>query len=100
MTSSWIRNRQDAGSARCSSTPLEDDAFQASLDTAIARTTSFLIEQQDPDGFWVGELEGDTILESEYLLLLTYLGREGSETARRLARYLLEKQMAEGGWSI
>ncbi len=43
---------------------------------AIVRTRQWLLEQQHPDGYWVGELEGDTILESEYILLLAWLGRE------------------------
>ena len=37
------------------------------------------------EGYWVGELEGDTILESEYILLLAYLGRENSDVARKAA---------------
>ena len=28
--------------------------------------------EQHADGHWVGELEGDTILESEYILLLAW----------------------------
>src|SRR5207244_4184845 len=56
--------------------------------------------QQDPAGYWVGELEGDTILESEYILLLAYLGRQDSLGARKAARYILDKQLPGGGWAI
>ena len=52
------------------------------------------------DGAWCAELEGDTILESETILLLAYLGREGSPLAGRAAAYLVEKQLADGGWSM
>src|SRR6185295_7986865 len=48
---------------------------------------------------WVAELEGDTILESEFLLLLAYLGEEHTPLAKKCGRYLLEKQTAEGGWT-
>ncbi len=58
-----------------------------------------LLGLQKADGHWVGELQGDTILESEYILLLAFLGREDSEVCRKAARYILEQQMAEGGWS-
>ena len=34
-----------------------------------------LLARQQPDGHWVGELEGDTILESEFILLLAFLGQ-------------------------
>ena len=67
---------------------------------AAARTSGWLLEQQQADGHWCAELEGDTILESEYILLLAFLGREGSEVARRAARYLLEKQLPGGGWAM
>jgi squalene-hopene/tetraprenyl-beta-curcumene cyclase len=33
------------------------------------------LARQAPDGHWVGELQGDTILESEYVLLMGFLGR-------------------------
>ena len=32
-------------------------------------------------GYWVGELEGDTILESEYVLLMAFLGLDPSPSA-------------------
>src|SRR5437763_5429834 len=40
------------------------------LRQAIQRARACLLALQQPDGHWVGELEGDTILESEHLLLL------------------------------
>ncbi len=67
---------------------------------AIARTRGWLLENQRADGHWVAELEGDTILQSEYILLLAYLGRENSEPAGRAAQYLVEKQLPDGGWSM
>jgi len=76
------------------------DVVRSRLDPAIARTRDWLLDEQHPDGYWVGELEGDTILESEYILLMAYLGRESSETVKGAANYLLEQQLPEGGWAI
>ena len=45
------------------------------LESAIARARDYLLAGQSPAGYWVGELEGDSILESEYILLLAYLGK-------------------------
>jgi squalene-hopene/tetraprenyl-beta-curcumene cyclase len=47
----------------------------------------------------VGELQGDTILESEWVLLMAFLGREGDERVRKAARYVLAQQQPGGGWS-
>jgi squalene-hopene/tetraprenyl-beta-curcumene cyclase len=67
---------------------------------AITRTRQWLLNQQHADGFWCAELEGDTILESETILLLAFLGREDSELAQNAANYLIEKQLPEGGWAM
>lgn len=82
-------------------------AAPASLDTgadalsrAVDRTRDYLLQLQHPDGYWVGELEGDTILESEYILLMAFLGRESSEATRRAAEYIRSKQLPDGGWAI
>ena len=53
-----------------------------------------------PDGHWVGELEGDTILESEYVLLLAFLGREAEAVCVKACRYLRDLQLPDGGWAI
>ncbi len=70
------------------------------LNAGLARTREYLLQEQHEEGFWVGELEGDTILESEYILLLAFLKREGSDVARMCANYMLEKQLFSGGWAI
>jgi len=59
-----------------------------------------LFEIQDPDGHWCGELEGDTILESEYLLLLYFLGKADATRVRKACAYLRKQQLPEGGWAI
>lgn len=72
--------------------------FAAPLRRAILRTRHWLVERQHPDGYWEGELEGDSILASEYLLLLAFLGRERTPVALRVAERLVETQLATGGW--
>lgn len=70
------------------------------IEEALKRTRRFLLSEQQGDGHWVAELQGDTILESEYILLLTFLGRERSETAIQAARYIEQQQLPSGGWAI
>ena len=73
---------------------------RARLHEAIGRTREYLFSIQHEDGFWCGELEGDTILESEYILLLTHLGRGRSDKSLRCANYIRQQQLSDGGWAI
>ena len=75
-------------------TPPQADALRR----AVADARDHLLSLQRDD-FWCAELEGDTILESEYVLLLAFLGEERSEVAVKAARYILSKQQADGSWS-
>lgn len=70
------------------------DPINASIDAA----RDALLEQQNADGSWCGELEGDSILESEYVLLLVFLGREQSDQAKRAAHVLAAQQTDDGHW--
>jgi squalene-hopene/tetraprenyl-beta-curcumene cyclase len=80
--------------------PSKGNAVRASpLQRAIDRARRCLLAMQQADGHWVGELQGDTILESEYVLLMAFLAREDEDVCRKAANYILKQQMAEGGWS-
>ncbi|MEP6801844.1 MAG: squalene--hopene cyclase [Acidobacteriota bacterium] len=66
--------------------------------SAMDAARRYLLSIQSPDGHWCGELEGDTILESEYLLTLFFLGRAGDPRFEKAAEYLRRQQLPEGGW--
>ena len=66
---------------------------------AIARTRQWLLAQQHADGCWCAELEGDTTLESDTIIVLAYWGREDSSLAQRAAAYLVRQQLPDGGWA-
>jgi squalene-hopene/tetraprenyl-beta-curcumene cyclase len=74
---------------------------------AVARAEAALASLQNADGHWRGELEGDSILQSEYLLMKWILqqesqpmadGRDGPETLARIVRQLRSQQRPDGGW--
>jgi squalene-hopene/tetraprenyl-beta-curcumene cyclase len=67
---------------------------------AADAAVDFLFRIQREDGHWCGELEGDTILESEYILTMHFIGRSDTARARKAANYIREKALPEGGWSI
>ncbi|MBV8202223.1 MAG: squalene--hopene cyclase [Acidobacteria bacterium] len=67
---------------------------------AVEDAQGWLLRAQEPDGHWCGELEGDTILETEYVLLLHFLGRLEDPRVGKAARYVRRQQLAGGGWAI
>jgi squalene-hopene/tetraprenyl-beta-curcumene cyclase len=68
--------------------------------TAAARVAAWLRSQQSADGHWRGPLEGDTILESEFILILAWSGRLERPDVAGAARRILALQLPEGGWAI
>ncbi|QJW99032.1 squalene--hopene cyclase [Frigoriglobus tundricola] len=76
-----------------------DAAWFEELTGAVARGRTGLLARQRPDGHWVGELEGDTILESEFILLLAFLGKLDDPRITPAANYLRKHQQPGGGWS-
>ncbi len=72
----------------------------AALDAAIDRAADALVAKQASGGWWVGELQGDSILESEYILLKWILGQEADPDLPLVANYLRRLQNADGGWGL
>ncbi len=70
------------------------------IDIAAKQARDWLLYQQLSDGYWMGELEGDTILESEYLLLLVWLGRSDAKIVQKCAASIREQQLSSGGWGL
>jgi squalene-hopene/tetraprenyl-beta-curcumene cyclase len=68
------------------------------VERALAAARAWLGARQHADGFWCGELEGDTTLESYMILLEAFFGRLDSDRTRRLAPTIRAEALAEGGW--
>jgi len=91
---------QDGTAENSSSVASNIKSLRPSVRRAVNQTRHWLLGQQHEDGSWCAELEGDTILESETILLLAFLGHEDSELAQRCAAYVLDKQLPDGGWAM
>src|SRR5438045_243516 len=90
---------QPSGSVK-SSARLDTSLHTFGLEPVMHRARRCLLSLQNPDGHWRGELQGDTILESEYILLMAFLGREKEVRVRKAGNYLVTKQRPDGGgWS-
>lgn len=70
------------------------------LERAIALARENLLQLQAEDGHWRGELEADSVLESEYIMLLHFLGRTEEERVEKMARRIRRLQLPDGGWAI
>src|SRR5437899_12270530 len=70
------------------------------LTEAIARAQARLLSLQAPDGHWIGELEADTTITSEYLLLGHLIDRIDRRKEAKAVQYLRREQLPDGGWSL
>jgi squalene-hopene/tetraprenyl-beta-curcumene cyclase len=69
------------------------------LDSALRRGRRHLLGLQRADGHWCAELEGDSILESEYILLMVCQGRAAEPKVAKAAAQVRRTQLAGGGWA-
>ena len=70
------------------------------LEKSIERGANHLLSLQAEPGYWQGELEADTTLESDYIYFLFVLGKADPERIAKLAKYIRRGQLPDGGWSI
>jgi squalene-hopene/tetraprenyl-beta-curcumene cyclase len=70
------------------------------LEQAIERGADHLLSLQYEAGYWLGELQADTTLESDYIYYLHVLGKAEPARVAKLANYVRQRQLADGGWSI
>ena len=71
------------------------------IDEALQRGESWFLKQQNREaGYWVAELEADTTLTSEYIMLRRFLNLVDSEREKKAMRYLIQTQLENGGWPI
>jgi squalene-hopene/tetraprenyl-beta-curcumene cyclase len=76
------------------------EELQAFVSRTVDRATAWLLSVQAQEGYWWGELEADTTLESDYVLYLHLLGDLESEKVTKLANYIRLNQLPDGGWNI
>ena len=74
-------------------------AEPTTLDRTIEAGTRRLLELQDADGWWVGELESNGTMIAEHLFWLHVLGLRDPVTDRKLANELLARRRDDGTWS-
>jgi squalene-hopene/tetraprenyl-beta-curcumene cyclase len=71
------------------------------LDSSIASATQGLLGFQQSDGHWVFELEADSTIPAEYVLLRHYLAEPVDAVLEaKIGNYLRRVQGGHGGWPL
>ena len=66
----------------------------------IINARKALLELQGDDGYWCADLLADTTLNSDYIMLLNFLGNPNAKKIQKLANFIISEQLPDGGWSI
>jgi squalene-hopene/tetraprenyl-beta-curcumene cyclase len=73
---------------------------QLPLDGAIEAARDALIRQQRADGCWEFELEADSTIPAEYIMMMHFLGELDTPLEEKLTVYLRAHQADHGGWPL
>jgi squalene-hopene/tetraprenyl-beta-curcumene cyclase len=76
------------------------DADLADVESAIVRSREYLLSQQHAEGYWCGELEGDSMLEADYIFLHTLLESGDPGRLGRAFTEMMRYQNEDGSWSL
>jgi len=71
------------------------------LEHATHRSSEYLLSLQSPEqGYWVGEVEANSSLTSEYVFFMHFMESVDELRQRKMIHYLKETQHPEGYWNI
>jgi squalene-hopene/tetraprenyl-beta-curcumene cyclase len=76
------------------------DDMRSRVAAAVDACRKYLFSIQSEDGYWCGELEADTTLEADYIILHTLLGTGSAARMQKAAAWILRHQNEDGGWGI
>ncbi|MFE7133591.1 squalene--hopene cyclase, partial [Streptomyces sp. NPDC057638] len=65
---------------------------------AMERATEHLLNRQDPEGWWKGDLETNVTMDAEDLMLRQFLGVADPGVTQAAARHIRSQQRDDGTW--
>jgi squalene-hopene/tetraprenyl-beta-curcumene cyclase len=74
--------------------------FDQELGAAITRSQSYLLTEQKPEGYWVGELMVDSTLVSDTIAYHHWNGKVDLAWQKKAVNHILSMQLPDGGWNI
>jgi squalene-hopene/tetraprenyl-beta-curcumene cyclase len=76
------------------------DDMLGRVSAGMEKARDHLFSRQHKDGYWCGELEADTTLESDYIIIHTLLGTGNRSRMERAVPEIIRHQNDDGGWPI
>ena len=73
---------------------------QIELETAIERSQAYLLSQQKPEGYWIGELMVDATLVADMIAYHHWDGKVDPQWQRKAVNHIFSMQLPDGGWNI
>ena len=70
------------------------------VETAIKRSQGYLLSNQKPEGYWVGELMVDSTLVSDTVAYHHWNGQVDPVWQRKAVNHIFSHQLPDGGWNI
>jgi squalene-hopene/tetraprenyl-beta-curcumene cyclase len=70
------------------------------LTEALDRAVDWLLERQDPEGWWAAELESNVTMTAEHVLLLRFLELDLEPIRKGAIVHLLDHQRRDGSWAL
>src|SRR5712692_1430559 len=70
------------------------------LKQALDRAVQWLLEHQDDEGWWCGELETNVTMTAEHVLLLRFLELSLERIKDGAIRHILNHQRDDGSWAL
>lgn len=90
---------QDAVSDRHTGVSTDIDRADA-LASAIGRTSQYLLQSQNPAGYWMGELAADASVSAGYIPLMYFMtGQVDPVREQKVVAYVQSQQNSDGSWS-
>ena len=80
-------------------TPAAGDDLLVAAERATARSVEYLLGQQDPQGWWKGDLATNVTMDAEDLLLRQFLGIQDARTTAASALFIRGEQRPDGTWA-
>lgn len=83
-----------------SSTSRQKNNKQDALSIAIEQAEKKLLSLQNPNGYWLFELEADCTIPAEYIMMMHYLDDINFELQAKIAVYLRKHQSENGSYPL
>src|SRR5579885_559319 len=67
---------------------------------ALERAVQWLLERQNREGWWCGELETNVTMTAEHVLLLRFLELDLERIRDGAIRHIMSNQREDGSWAL